>query len=83
MLLAFVTIANFDVLPVDHIYDDMFNFPETDSYSSFVEDLTFENRLFIQNAGTLALMLMLFTILILISGVLYLFRRKQLPMAKL
>ena len=55
-------IANFNVVPTDSIYEEMFDFSETAAYRENFEYAGYETSNIVSNLGTIFLILMIFVV---------------------
>ena len=52
VIMQFMEIANFDIVPLENIFPEVFDMPEGESYNDILESFDFDSPFFIYNLGT-------------------------------
>ena len=57
VIMKFMEIANFDIVPVENIFPEVFDMPDGESFSDVLETFDFDSPFFIYNVGSPILIL--------------------------
>jgi len=81
-MVAFVTVANFEIVPTDIVYPLFFELPECQAHSSGFELTGYESIYVSENLGTIFVLMHVYAILYIASGLLFLLGKKWNSFAK-
>ena len=64
IIMQFMEIANFDIVPLENIFPEVFDMPEGESYNDILESFDFDSPFFIYNVGSPLLIILWIIIVI-------------------
>ena len=65
VIMKFMEIANFDIIPLENIFPEVFEMPDGESFNEVLESFDFDSQFFIYNVGTpLVIILVVFLIIL-------------------
>ena len=65
IIMQFMEIANFDIVPLENIFPEVFDMPEGESYNDILESFDFDSPFFIYNVGS-PLLIILWIIIVIV-----------------
>ena len=72
VIMKFMEIANFDIVPLENIFPEIFDMPDGESYNEVLESFDFDSPFFIYNVGSpLLIILIVFLIILMLFALEY------------